>query len=321
VGELLANLFVVSTVAPELSGIGSGLAERTRCVGGIIGDRQLTASEAQQESAQPLLVQGAWFREGVTQMDDQQHTLSALLLSYPNVESIPFSAPELTSWLALLALLALWNPGYVAAGVPAGPRGKRVLFTAIGSIIGGAALVGLAAAGEWILDALEISAPTAWIAAGILVVAGAWSGARGPKSVTGDMVVTAAPAGTRLYAPAGASVSTSSTGMPWPTLTAAPTSAMATQHQLEGKVAVIPIAWPLVLRASLIIVAIAFGPNPGPVLVAGVAAVATAVTIALVELWPNSSAEPWWNRWTRNFFSAAAVLAGVAVLVDGVFGV
>jgi small neutral amino acid transporter SnatA (MarC family) len=323
VGELLANLFKIAVVEPRLSNIGSGVAERGRCVSGIISDRQLTATEAQQESAQPSLVQGAWFREGVTQMDDQQHTLSALLLSYPNLEGVPFLNPQLTSWLALLALLALWNPGYVAMGVPQGPRSKRVLFTAVGCLLGGAVLVGISAVGEWILDALDISAPTAWIAAGVMVLAGAWMGIRGPRSVTGDVSVAPPPAlGARGYAPPGsAPLSTSPSGVPWPTLTAAPTSALPQSPEIEGKVAVVPIAWPLVLRATLIVTAIAFGPNPGPVLVGGVAAVATALTVALVELWPPTLAEPWWNRWTRNLFSALAVLAGIAVLVDGIFGV
>jgi small neutral amino acid transporter SnatA (MarC family) len=325
IGEQTANLFKVAVAAPGLNDLASGLADRGRCVAGIISDRQLTADEAERQSVQPLLVEGAWFHEGVTQMDDQQHTLSALLLSYPNLEGVPLVTPELTGWLALLALLALWNPGYVAAGVPAGARSKRVLFTAVGCLIGGAALVAISAAGDWVLDVLDISTPTAWIAAGIMALAGAWVGARGPKSVTGDVPTGggSTPYGPRTYGPAppgGMPVATSSTGMAWPVITAAPVSTLA-PPELEGRVAVVPIAWPLVLRATLIIMAIAFGPDPGPVLVAGMAAVATAVTVAIVELWPASVVEPWWNRWIRHLFAAVAVFAGVAVLIDGVFGV
>ena len=55
------------------------LNDRARCVAHLLTTRQVSAGETQQYG-EPLLVQGAWFRNDITQMDDQQHALSALLL-------------------------------------------------------------------------------------------------------------------------------------------------------------------------------------------------------------------------------------------------
>ena len=55
------------------------LNDRADCVTHLLTKRQLSAERAQQHG-EPSRVQGAWFRNDVTQMDDQQHALSALLL-------------------------------------------------------------------------------------------------------------------------------------------------------------------------------------------------------------------------------------------------
>ena len=55
------------------------LNERADCVAHLLTERQVSAAQAQQYG-EPLRTQGAWFRNNVTQMDDQQHALSALLL-------------------------------------------------------------------------------------------------------------------------------------------------------------------------------------------------------------------------------------------------
>ncbi len=55
------------------------LNERADCVAHLLTKRQVSAGEPQQ-FGEPPRVQGAWFRNDITQMDDQQHALSALLL-------------------------------------------------------------------------------------------------------------------------------------------------------------------------------------------------------------------------------------------------
>lgn len=57
----------------------SALRDRAECVAGLLVDRQHTPEEASADP-QPARTAGAWFRLGDTQMDDQQHALSALIL-------------------------------------------------------------------------------------------------------------------------------------------------------------------------------------------------------------------------------------------------
>ena len=55
------------------------LAERASCVAGMLVERQLDPAEAAGMPAPDRAV-GGWYQFEVTQMDDQQHALSALLL-------------------------------------------------------------------------------------------------------------------------------------------------------------------------------------------------------------------------------------------------
>lgn len=57
----------------------SQLVERADCAAGLLVDRQIDAS-ASATDLEPKRTFGAWFRLGDTQMDDQQHALSALLI-------------------------------------------------------------------------------------------------------------------------------------------------------------------------------------------------------------------------------------------------
>ena len=48
--------------------------------------RQVTAAQAG-AFGRPDLARGAWFYRGYTQMDDQQHVISALLSALPVIEA------------------------------------------------------------------------------------------------------------------------------------------------------------------------------------------------------------------------------------------
>ena len=85
-------------------------------------DAQQVGDEAA-AAASPDRVDGAWFVDGVTRMDDQQHAISALLRTVAVVEAPSRrrrddDAPS--AWLWLLALVAAVNPVIVAFGVPTG---------------------------------------------------------------------------------------------------------------------------------------------------------------------------------------------------------
>jgi hypothetical protein len=83
IGVWLEGLGSLSTVAardPRLADLREPLEERLQCGAGILAERQEDADEAAEWPA-PDLVEGAWFREDLTRMDDQQHALSGLLLA------------------------------------------------------------------------------------------------------------------------------------------------------------------------------------------------------------------------------------------------
>jgi hypothetical protein len=76
--EGLGSLARVAAAEPELVDLRDPLEARLACGGGILEERQEDASAAADWPA-PDRVEGAWFREDVTRMDDQQHALSGLL--------------------------------------------------------------------------------------------------------------------------------------------------------------------------------------------------------------------------------------------------
>ncbi len=72
-GEAAAALWRLAGADTRLADLRNPLAERVGCEAGILVQRQAAAG-----GGNPL-VRGAWFDDGYTQMDDQQHAISALL--------------------------------------------------------------------------------------------------------------------------------------------------------------------------------------------------------------------------------------------------
>jgi hypothetical protein len=86
IGEGLAALWRLSRDDARLADLSDDLAIRLRCTTGRIVERQTDRAEAA-VFPRPELARGAWFSEdGYTQMDDQQHALSALLATLPLLE-------------------------------------------------------------------------------------------------------------------------------------------------------------------------------------------------------------------------------------------
>lgn len=73
VGEGTAALWRLSGIDPRLADLRPELGSRVSCLGGIIVDRQVAPTEPNPRA------RGAWFADGYTQMDDQQHAVAALL--------------------------------------------------------------------------------------------------------------------------------------------------------------------------------------------------------------------------------------------------
>ena len=91
------------------------LAERAICGAGILASRQVT-SEGSAAWPSPALAAGAWFRDGVTRMDDQQHALSGLALTQ-GILSIQEETQVSGFFPTLLLIFAAVNPPAVLATV------------------------------------------------------------------------------------------------------------------------------------------------------------------------------------------------------------
>lgn len=86
VSEQLTGLWQVAVADERLEHLADPIAERALCVAGMIVDRQVDPAEAE-DYPTPELARGAWFQFGFTQMDDQQHLLSALLLTLDIIDA------------------------------------------------------------------------------------------------------------------------------------------------------------------------------------------------------------------------------------------
>lgn len=174
-GESLAGWYALAGTQSILDPYRAGIAERFVCTTHLLVDRQIDDLEAQQFQ-DPDRVAGAWLQFGITQMDDQQHALSSLVLaqtsgvtSNETIEMLPRRAtvPE-SAILVILAAVVLLNPLRLA-------RRARGCDVARPTIAGIALLGGATALGGPLLDAIDTSPATAVVAGGLVtVVVGAW---------------------------------------------------------------------------------------------------------------------------------------------------
>lgn len=77
-GEGLGGYWRLSRKDERFAELEPDVADRLRCLAGRVVERQATAEDAERDG-NPEAVRGAWFTDGYTQMDDQQHTIAALL--------------------------------------------------------------------------------------------------------------------------------------------------------------------------------------------------------------------------------------------------
>jgi hypothetical protein len=170
-GEGLGSLGLITQGGPGFDpDVGGRIDERLRCTASLLVHRQVGAEEAAR-SAQPDRVRGAWLDDGVTRMDDQQHALSALLLAEPVLQASsgqggPSGDDDLGRmlWLAVIGIAAL-NPVRTRGGA-------RRLSTS-GAAIAGGVLLATAVLASPVLRAIDVSPPTALVAAGAVVIVSA----------------------------------------------------------------------------------------------------------------------------------------------------
>jgi small neutral amino acid transporter SnatA (MarC family) len=283
VGEALTGWWRTAGADPRLADLREPIADRATCVAGLAVRAQSDAEDAE-GAERPERVEGAWFRDGETRMDDQQHALAGLLLTIPIVEAEPISvAPDdeaPSGWLWAAALLLALNPARAAFGVPRAGRSPRAVagVAAAGGAIGGLAVCAAAAVGDPLLDLLDVTEPSLRTAAGVVaILAGAADLFRRPPS---------------------------------------PEPALAGR-----RAALVPVAIPVVIRPALVVLALGAGADQGVLVSAGAMAVGVALLAGLAARAHTEGAGGRMLRWAARLLAAGLVACGVMLGIDGVYDV
>jgi small neutral amino acid transporter SnatA (MarC family) len=287
ISEALTGWWLTAQEEPRLADLRDPIAERATCIAGLAVRAQSDGEDAA-SAARPERVEGAWFHDGETRMDDQQHALAGLLRTIPIARAAEASSSGRSSdpddapsgWLWAAALVLALNPARAAFGVPRAGRAPRTVVgaAAVGGAIGGLLVCAAAAAGGPLLDALDVSDPSFRFAAGI--VAGLAGGA--------DLFRRPPPA----------------------------------EPALAGRrAALIPVAIPIVARPALVVLALGAGADQGVLPSAGAMAMGIALLTGLAAGWPTEGARGRVLRWANRLLAAALVACGVILTVDGVLDV
>jgi small neutral amino acid transporter SnatA (MarC family) len=283
-GEGLGGLWRVAQVDERLAPTAGALADRATCAAGMVAARQITAAQAA-TYPEPGRVQGAWFHGGLTRMDDEQHTLSAMVRSLAIVAQTrptrPGTTTALPAFLGALALLVVVNPCRTALGFPAATRTRRqrLAVAAVGGGLAAVVVIVLAAVADPLLDALHVSPPTVRIAVALVVAV----------TAVIDLVGRVPPPNPGLGG-LGA--------------------------------AIVPVLVPLVLRPAVALLAISVAADHGmapAVIGALLVAAGTVGAGAISPLEPSPKRTV--VRWLMGLVAVAAIAVAIAMAVDGVFDV
>lgn len=284
IGEALTGLWLTAGEEPRLADLRDRLAERAGCIAGLAVPAQSDHEEAAHAAA-PARVEGAWFRNGETRMDDQQHALAALLRTIPIVRARSRSgsssdAGEPSGWLWVAALLLALNPARAVFGVPRAGRSPRAVagVAAAGGLIGGLAVCAAAASGGSLLDALDVSEPSFRIAAGMVAVLAGMA----------DLFRRPPP--------------------PEPALR-------------DRRAALVPVAVPVVARPVLLVLALGAGAERGVLVSAGAMAIGIALLVGLAATSATEGPHARALRWTARLLGVALVACGVILAIEGVLDV
>jgi len=288
IDEALTGLWLTAREEPRLADLREPIAARATCIAGLAVRAQSGRDDAARYT-RPDRVEGAWFRDGETRMDDQQHALDGILRTIPIVQAGEGSGAAGASgsggetpsgWLWAAALLLALNPARAAFGVPRRGRSPRAVagVAAAGGAIGAIAVCAVATAADPLLEALDVSEPSVRIAAGIVAgLAGAADMFRRPP---------------------------------------------APDPALPGRrAALVPVAVPLVARPALVVLALGAGADRGVVISAAGVALGVAMLTGLAAAWPTEGPRGRALRWAGRLTGAALVACGVLLGVDGVLDV
>jgi small neutral amino acid transporter SnatA (MarC family) len=282
ISEALTGWWLAAGAEPRLADLRPAIAERATCTAALAVRAQSDREDAA-KAARPGRVEGAWFIDGETRMDDQQHALAGLLRTIPIAEagasgSDDDDAPSGWLWAAVL-LLAL-NPPRTAFAVPREGRSRRAVvgLAAAGGAIGGLVVLVAALGGDPLLDLLDVSEPSFRLAAGIVAaVAGAADLFRRPP---------------------------------------------APEPALPGwRAALVPVAIPAVARPALVVLALGAGADERILASVRAMLLAVALLTVLAALWPTEGAQGRALRWASRLLAAGLVACGVILAIDGILAV
>jgi len=288
ISEALTGWWLTARAEPRLADLRAPVAERATCIAALAVRAQSDAEDAA-SAARPERVEGAWFIDGETRMDDQQHALAGLVRTIPIAEAAAGSGSEGSSddgddapsgWLWAAALLLALNPARAAFGVPRAGRSRRTIagVAALGGLIGGLTVCAAAAVGDPLLEALDVSEPSFRAAAGIVAaLAGAADLVRRPPS-------------------------------PEPSLPG-------------RRAALVPVAIPVVARPALLVLALGAGADHGLLPSAGAMAIGIALLTALAAGSTTEGPRGRVLRWAARVLAVALVACGVILMIDGVLAV
>jgi small neutral amino acid transporter SnatA (MarC family) len=277
-GEGLSGLWRAAQLDDRLAHERGQLANRAVCIAGLAIDAQATVQEASAYAA-PGKVEGAWFIDELTRMDDQQHALSALLMTIPILEAAPadggHTAPS--GWLWLIVVIATVNPIRAALAAPRhGSRSERVTVMAVGGLLGAVGLLLVGSASGWLLGIADVSRPAIRLAAGGLLL----------LSAGADLV-----------------------GRP-------PTDLPSLEGR---RAAVVPVAVPLFVRPALVIAGLSMVADHGLALYAGALLFATALLVLSSVGAAIQGARHLALTWLARLLSAVAVGGSIALIANAVF--
>jgi small neutral amino acid transporter SnatA (MarC family) len=281
IGEGLTGLWRVSGADRRLADLRTQIGERAVCDAGLAIRAQSDAADAARFTA-PAKVEGAWFRDGVTRMDDQQHALAALLRTIPIVEASNDQGSERrvpAAWLLLIAIVAAVNPCRAAFGVPRRGASRRgvAAVAAVGAALGAAVVALLAIGSGALLDGADVSSPAIRIAAGaVAAVAGVLQMIRRPPS-------------------------------PEPSLPG-------------WGAAIIPVAIPLFIAPAVVALAVSANADRGAGFVVGAIAIGAALLV-LTCLAPLRDVRARVMRWAAHLTAAALLAISVLLVIAGILDV
>jgi hypothetical protein len=283
VGEALTGLWRVADADPRLADVRGSIGERAVCIAGLAILAQSDATEAG-AFAEPDRVRGAWFRDGETRMDDQQHALAALLRTSAIVEAQSAggdsSGSSASGWLWLLALVAALNPCRAALAVPRRDRSRRdaIVLAAGGGVAGALLVIVLALVSVPLVDAFDVSDPALRLAVG------------GVAAVAGVIdLVRRAPDPDPAYP-----------GW-WAML--------------------VPVAVPLVARPALVLLSFGVVADRGFPILGAALALGVVILTLLTAVTPSEGPGRRIVVWAAHLVAAVLITAGVLLLVDGIFDV